>query len=158
MDEFIIEITFIFLGPCFWKYSLRRNRTFYLLLYMTGKLSFTSILPLLFINFLSYFLLYLCGYIAVKVSSYKVVSSNLPTTIFLVFVHVADIEVLDLRPGYCRIISLCYSTWFALITHLKKVPCFSKQRGKKLVLRCVARHPFTEYIAGVSQRRVLSRG
>jgi hypothetical protein len=33
----------------------------------------------------------------------------------------------------------------------QKVPGFNKQRGKKLVLKCVARHPLTEYIAGVSQ-------
>jgi hypothetical protein len=40
----------------------------------------------------------------------------------------------------------------------QNVPGFSKQKRKKLVLRCVARYHFTEYIAGVSKRRVLSRG
>jgi hypothetical protein len=40
----------------------------------------------------------------------------------------------------------------------QKVMDFNKQRGKKLVIKCDARHPLTEYNAGVSNRRVLSMG
>jgi hypothetical protein len=35
---------------------------------------------------------------------------------------------------------------------------FYQTKRKKVGSKCVARHPLTEYIAGVSKRRVLSRG
>jgi hypothetical protein len=56
-----------------------------------------------------------------------------------------------------KICPLCCSTRFALIAHFKSSG-FNKLKRKKSVLKCVARHLFTEYIAGVSKRRVLSMG